>query len=163
MPSGALAANLLGLSTQVPAKMVYLSDGPTRTVKVGNQTIYFKHAQPKETRIEGPASRLVIQALRYLGRDAVGDVVIQQLRRLLPPRDQQRLLREARYSADWIYQAAQRLANDHEVNDGDVTGAPRRADHGVKDGCLARRRGPVDAVSAVVDDATKQLARSAKE
>jgi hypothetical protein len=36
-PSGAYAANLLGLSTQVPMKVVYLTDGRTRTVQVGKR------------------------------------------------------------------------------------------------------------------------------
>src|SRR5271165_1357432 len=34
-PAGAYAANLLGLSEQVPAKAVFLTDGPSRTVKIG--------------------------------------------------------------------------------------------------------------------------------
>src|SRR5260370_40722524 len=47
VPEGAWAANLLGLSTQVPAKIVYLSDGPTKEIPVGRRKIYFKHARPQ--------------------------------------------------------------------------------------------------------------------
>ena len=47
-PSGALAANLLGLSEQVPAKIVYLTDGRSRTIRIGSQTITFKQTSPKE-------------------------------------------------------------------------------------------------------------------
>ena len=53
MPTGAWAANALGLSTQIPAKIVYLSDGPNRKFEFGKQTLHFKHARPKEMRTEG--------------------------------------------------------------------------------------------------------------
>ncbi|HKI33860.1 MAG TPA: DUF6088 family protein [Gemmataceae bacterium] len=112
IPEGAQAANALGLTTQVPARIVYLSDGPTRKVSVGQQAIYFKHARPKEMRTEGPMSSLVIQALRHLGRQAVGREVIDHLRGRLSKSEKQRLLRDARYSTDWIYDAARRIAEE---------------------------------------------------
>src|ERR1700722_4225365 len=46
VPEGAWAANLLGLSTQVPAKITYLTDGPNKEVPIGRRSIYFKHARP---------------------------------------------------------------------------------------------------------------------
>ena len=47
VPEGAWAANLLGLSTQVPAKIIYLTDGPKNEVLIGRRSIHFKHARPK--------------------------------------------------------------------------------------------------------------------
>src|SRR6202043_984315 len=47
VPEGAWAANLLGLSTQVPAKIIYLTDGPSKDVPIARRTIHFKHARPK--------------------------------------------------------------------------------------------------------------------
>src|SRR6202451_1374089 len=47
VPDGAWAANLLSLSTQVPAKIIYLTDGPNKEVLIGRRTIHFKHARPK--------------------------------------------------------------------------------------------------------------------
>src|SRR6266404_8234132 len=47
VPEGAWAANVLGLSTQVPAKIVYLSDGPNKEIPVGRRKIYFMHARPQ--------------------------------------------------------------------------------------------------------------------
>ncbi|MCX6348130.1 MAG: DUF6088 family protein, partial [Candidatus Aureabacteria bacterium] len=47
IPSGAVAANVLGLSTQVPAKAIYLTDGPPRKVRYGSQTIIFRYAAPR--------------------------------------------------------------------------------------------------------------------
>jgi len=112
IPGGALAANMLGLSTQVPAKTVYLSDGPTRTIRIGRQTLYFKHARPKQTRIENRASAVVIQALRYMGQPAIGPEVIAQLRQRLSTREKKQLLRDARYSSDWMFTVAQQIAEE---------------------------------------------------
>ena len=110
IPTGAWAANILRLSTQVPAKITYLSDGPNRKFELGKQTIHFKHARPKEMRTEGALSSLVVQALRFLGKQEVGPEVIGRLRNRLSPADKRRLLRDARYSTDWIFAVAQRIA-----------------------------------------------------
>jgi len=110
MPEGALAANQLGLSQQVPAKIVYLSDGPSKKVQAGGLAIRFKHARPKEMSAENYASGLVIQALRYLGKKNVDRKVIDLLRRRLPAKEKANLLKDTHYGTDWIFQAAQQIA-----------------------------------------------------
>ncbi len=65
-PSGALAANRLGLSTQVPAKPVYLSDGPSRDIRLGKMLIQIKHVPPRQLAAT-PMSVAVFQALQHLG------------------------------------------------------------------------------------------------
>ena len=112
IPAGALAAHLLGLSTQVPARAVYISDGPTKKVTLGRQTIQFKNARPKETGVASVRSGTIIQALRHLGRRRVDRKVIDKLRRTLNAKDKRDLLRDARQSADWIHVAAQQIAGD---------------------------------------------------
>jgi hypothetical protein len=109
-PEGALAANLLGLSTQVPARIVYLSDGPSRKVTVGTQTIAFRNASPKDLRMDHYSSRLIAQALRFLGKSNVDEKVILHLKRRLPGRDRARFLVDARYATDWILDVAQTLS-----------------------------------------------------
>src|SRR5580692_10942164 len=70
VPSGAVAANRLGLSTQVPAKPVYLTDGRSRQVHVGNVVFEVKHVPPKELPVGCRTSAMVFQALRHLGQVA---------------------------------------------------------------------------------------------
>jgi len=111
-PGGATAANMLGLSQQVPAKIVYLSDGPSRKVKVGTQLIAFRHASPKDLRMPNYSSRLIAQALRFVGRDHVTQDLLERLRRKVPKKDRQALLRDARYGTDWILAVARRIAED---------------------------------------------------
>ena len=102
IPSGAVAANRLGLSTQVPAKPVYLSDGRARKVRVGNFEFQLKHASPKEMPAGNRTSAMVFQALRYIGKDAVDDRVVGPLRRALSAQQLRELLSDAKYTTDWI-------------------------------------------------------------
>lgn len=115
--SGALAANVLGLSTQVPAKRVYLTDGNRRTVRIGLQTLVFKHAAPRDMLACGTVSGTVFQALRHLGREAVDGRVVRKLRATLEEEDRKGLMRDARYVTDWIREVAQRVASEEEPED----------------------------------------------
>jgi hypothetical protein len=109
-PSGAWAANLLGLSTQVPAKIIYLSNGTSREYRIGGQKISFQRVGPKELLPKPGPSTLVVQALRHLGQDRVDDAVIRQLRDRLSLSDRKALLRGARYTTDWIFEVLKKIA-----------------------------------------------------
>jgi hypothetical protein len=110
VPEGAWAANLLGLSTQVPAKIIYLTDGPTNEVPIGRRRIHFKHARPKAMAgLEGKFA-LVVQALRHLGKEGVGPREIETLRAALSPVEKRKLVRDTRFGVDWIYEVAKTIA-----------------------------------------------------
>ncbi|MCB4756535.1 MAG: DUF6088 family protein [Elusimicrobia bacterium] len=109
VPSGAVAANSLGLSTQVPAKPVYLTDGRTRSVRVGHTIFILKHAAPKDLPLGRPTSAMVFQALRQMGREAVGQDMIAHLRRRLSPQERRRLLKDAPYVTDWVAEAIRQI------------------------------------------------------
>jgi len=64
--TGAYAANALGLSDQVPAKIIILTDGVPRKVSLGKLTLIFRRAAPRNLLGAGTRAGLVIQALRYL-------------------------------------------------------------------------------------------------
>jgi hypothetical protein len=109
VPEGAWAANLLGLSTQVPSKITYLTDGPNNEVLIGRRSIHFKHARPKAMAgLEGKFA-LVVQALRYLGKEGVSTREIQTLRTALSPAEKRRLVKDARFGVDWIYEVAKKI------------------------------------------------------
>src|ERR1039457_6853049 len=94
VPEGAWAANLLGLSTQVPSKIIYLTDGPNNEVPIGRRIIHFKHARPKAMAgLEGKFA-LVVQALRHLGREGVGLREIETLRAALSPGPKRRIVKD---------------------------------------------------------------------
>lgn len=106
--SGALAANVLGLSTQVPARSVYLTDGPSQEIQVGQQTVYLRRAQ----RFAGArgASRFIFQALSYVGKDRVNDDVVQRLQSRLSPKDKRALARDSKYALTWMQPVVNRIA-----------------------------------------------------
>ena len=101
-PSGAYAANLLGLTEQVPARIVFLTDGANRTVQVKNQQIVLKRTTPKNMATAAHVSGLVIQALRYLGKNHVDDKTIGILKKKLTGNDKRQLIRDLRYAPAWI-------------------------------------------------------------
>lgn len=96
---GAVAANSLGLTTQVPVRTVYLTSGPTRRIKLGAETVELKHAKRWQT-LAGPAGEAV-RALDWLGYERAGNA-LEVLRQKLPV-DVIRALAEARgYVPNWM-------------------------------------------------------------
>lgn len=101
-PSGAYAANLLGLTEQVPARIVFLTDGANRTVQINKQKLALKRTTPKNMATAGRVSGLVIQALRYLGYDNVDDKIIGILKKRLSSDDKRQLINDLRFAPVWI-------------------------------------------------------------
>jgi Family of unknown function (DUF6088) len=111
-PAGAYATNLLGLSEQVPARVVFLTDGPSRTVKlkIGRQEIQLRHTTPKNMAAAGRLSGLLIQALRHLGKEHITSARVEHLKRALPARERQRLLKDIPLAPAWMHPLFRELA-----------------------------------------------------
>lgn len=106
-PSGEAALNLLGLSTQVPGRWIYLSDGPSREYSIGQdgrQILAFRKSSLKDTGFKYRESGLLVQALKALGKERVDTAVIEALRRRLEPKLCRRILSDTRAVAGWILQ-----------------------------------------------------------
>jgi hypothetical protein len=114
-PSGAYAANLLGLSTQIPMKIVFLTDGRPRTVQIGKKQIILKQTTPRNMATAGKISGLVIQALRHLGSTHVDDNVIARLDRRLDADARKQLLKDVRFAPAWIAYIMRRLGKKEET------------------------------------------------
>lgn len=108
--SGAHAANVLGLSTQVPVRTVFLTDGRSRKVKLGKREIVLKNASSRQMATAGRVSGTVIQALRWIGQRHVDDRMIASLRRTISDRDKQQLLKDLRYAPAWIAEIMRKVA-----------------------------------------------------
>jgi hypothetical protein len=108
-PSGAMAANLLGLSTQVPAKSTYLTSGTSKCKKVGNRTIMLKHARiPLIDNISFEAN-LALQALFYMGKDSINDQLIQTCAKKLSKTDVVSLSKAAPLVPVWMVTIVHKL------------------------------------------------------
>lgn len=113
LASGAYAANLLGLSLQVPARVIFLTDGNARNIKVGNQEIVLKRTTPRNMAATGRVSGLVIQALRHLGRKHVDDEVVRKLNARLSDDDRRTLMKDIRLAPAWIGNIFRQLAKEN--------------------------------------------------
>jgi hypothetical protein len=110
-PTGAYAANLLGLSTQVPINVVYLTDGLSRTVQIGNRLITMKRTTPRNMATAGKTSGLVIQALRHLGQKNVDDQIVTRIDQLLDANARIQLRKDIRHAPAWIADIFRKLAD----------------------------------------------------
>lgn len=115
-PSGETALNLLRLSTQVPAKLRYFTDGPSKRYQWQGSRLELSHRAIKETAGLSPRTALVVQALKALGREHVDDDVIAGLRRALSEQDLLKALQEARIVTNWVYDALRRVAGREKVH-----------------------------------------------
>ncbi len=111
-PAGAYAANLLGLSEQVPAKVVFLTDALSRTVQIGTMEIQLRHTTPQNMATAGRLSGLIVQALRHLGKDHVTPDRIAHLKRTLPGDQRQALIRDIKFAPAWMHPILRALAED---------------------------------------------------
>lgn len=104
VPTGVYALHALGLSTQIPLKLVFLTDGAARTIKVGKRTIKLKRTTPKNLLAKGKISSLVIQALREIGKDKASTTELKLILKLLKEEDQQLLKHDIKLAPEWIKQ-----------------------------------------------------------
>jgi hypothetical protein len=111
-PAGSYAANALGLTDQVPAKAVFLTDGPSRTVKIGPMTIQLRRTTPRNMAAAGRLSGLVIQAFRELGKDHITPDRIEHLKRTLPAEQRRELLKDLKLAPAWMHPIFRELAEE---------------------------------------------------
>ncbi|MDO4419091.1 MAG: DUF6088 family protein [Ruminococcus sp.] len=104
VPCGDTALNLLGLSTQIPAAWVYVSDGPYKEYTYNQTTIKFKRTTNKEISKLSYKTALVVQALKALGNDSINDSVITKLKNTLTDKEKKTMLMEAKAVTSWIFE-----------------------------------------------------------
>ncbi|PCI93607.1 MAG: hypothetical protein COB15_16105 [Flavobacteriales bacterium] len=102
VPTGSYALNALGLSTQVPLKTVYLTDGAARKINLGKRTILFKKTTPKNLSAKGLISKLVIQALKSIGKGNINPEEERKILELLRKENPEYLRHDILLAPEWI-------------------------------------------------------------
>jgi Family of unknown function (DUF6088) len=102
IPTGSLAMNILGLSSQIPMNVVFLTDGSARKIQLGKQKIVFKKTSPKNLAMIGKLSTLAIQALKEIGKDCITEQEIEIVLEQLKKEDPYRLEHDIRFAPEWI-------------------------------------------------------------
>lgn len=111
-PTGAYAANIVGLSEQVPAKVVFLTDGPSRTIKIGTTTIQLRRTTPKNMAMAGRLSGLLVQALRELRKEHITPERIEHLKQTIPLNARKELLKDIQFAPEWMHSIFKELAKE---------------------------------------------------
>ncbi len=102
IPTGVQALNKLGLSTQIPLKVVFLTDGAARSIKIGKRTITFKKTSPKSLLAKGEISGLAIQALKSIGEHKIEKEILTRLLNILKKEKKENIVHDAKLAPAWI-------------------------------------------------------------
>lgn len=108
-PSGDAALNLLGLSTQVPARWGYLSDGPNREYAIGEQALVFKRSALKDVGFKHRESGLLVQALKALGQEHVDESVVNTLKKRIVTPHCAHIIKDTQTVTGWVLQTIKRV------------------------------------------------------
>ena len=112
VPCGDTALNMLGLSTQIPAVWLYVSDA----YETDGIRFQFKHTDRKNELIGvSKTTALIIQALRALGKEQIDSQTISALSKKLNAAEKQQVLKESRYITAWIYEAIKEICGGSEA------------------------------------------------
>jgi hypothetical protein len=110
-PTGAYAANLLGLSTQIPMKIELYTNGPRKLIRFGKQQILLKPTTPKNMIGAGTKAGLILHALRQIGKENLTNEMIEKIRSQLDEKDNKQINKQAQYAPAWIAKIMREIAN----------------------------------------------------
>lgn len=111
-PTGAYAANLLGLSTQIPMKIELYTNGPKKTICIGRQEIILKSTTPKNMVGAGTKAGLILHALKQIGKDNVTDEMVEQIRSQIEEKDVKHIKKQIQFAPIWIAKIMRLLINE---------------------------------------------------
>jgi len=103
VPTGAYALNMIGLTTQVPMNIVYLTDGSQRHIKITNgRGIQFKHTAPKNLAFKNELAMLITFALKELTQKRIKDEDINKIKEILKKEPKEKVLTDFKLIPSWI-------------------------------------------------------------
>ena len=102
VPTGIYALNALGLSTQVPVNVVFLTDGAPRKIKIYNQKIVFKHVTPKNFAYRSNMLMLVVAAMKEIGEGNLSDSDLEKIKSVLSHETKENILLDLKLTSAWI-------------------------------------------------------------
>lgn len=107
--SGDAALNLLGLSTQVPGRYTYLSDGPDRSYQIGKTTLSFKKSALKNIGFKHRESGLIVHALKALGKERLDNKIIDKIKGQLDSNKCNKIMEDTKTVTSWIYEIIRKI------------------------------------------------------
>lgn len=111
--TGAYAANLLGLSTQIPMRIEFYTNGPRKRIQFGKQEILLKPTTPKNMIVAGTKAGLILHALRQIGKDNVNEEMIMQIRKQIEDKDIKHIKKQIQFAPAWIAKIMRSLIHEN--------------------------------------------------
>lgn len=108
-PCGNTSLNLLGLSSQVTSVWSYVSDGPYKSYELNSTKLEFKHRSNKDISLLSYSTRVVVSALKALGKEHLTSEIIETLSKRLSKEEKRLCLKEAKESTRWVYGAIKQI------------------------------------------------------
>lgn len=102
VPTGDYALHRLGLTTQVPMNIVYMTDGAARKVKIYNHFVRFIHTSPKNLAFKSDIMMLVVSALKVIGKGRVTDEEIEKIESVLSYESLDKIKTDLSLAPAWI-------------------------------------------------------------
>ncbi len=112
--SGDSALNILGLSTQIQGKYIYLSDGPNRKYKIFNTDLEFKKSKLKDIGFKYNESALIVQALKSLGKEHIDSIVIEKIQTKIDSKMYDKILKDTKTTTTWIYEHIKQICKKED-------------------------------------------------
>ena len=109
LPNGSTAANLIGMSTQMPMNLSYITTGSTRTIKIGDRKISFRHASPKNFAAKGRVIPLLIQGIKEIGEESMSGVEYEAIRLFIDKQQDPYLQEDLPLAPPWIQRIIKKL------------------------------------------------------
>jgi hypothetical protein len=116
-PAGAYSANLIGLSNQVPGRVIFLTEGPSRKVKIAGQEIAFRKVARKSMGSAGTRGGTLIQALKNLGKDHIDQTAKARVADFLGNCDKDEIISALRFAPAWIRKIVHEVMEMEKKND----------------------------------------------
>lgn len=110
-PTGDTALNLLGLSTQVPGRYVYLCDGVNRSYRIGEVELTFQKTALKAIGFKYQQSELMVQAIKALGKERITADIISQLSAHLDEKQCKQVLKDTQHTTAWIFEVIKQICS----------------------------------------------------
>lgn len=116
--SGDTALNILGLSTQIVGKYIYLSNGPNKEYVIqDNILLAFKKSALKNIGFKYKESSLIVQAIRSLGKEHITNAVITKIRSQIDEKMFGKILTDTKTSTDWIYETIKEICKQETIHE----------------------------------------------
>ncbi len=111
--TGNAALNLLGLSTQVPGRYIYICNGKSRSYEIDKRVLEFKKQRLKDMGFKYGESALLVQALISLNKKELDENEATIIRNYFDSKTQSRILKDTQYATSWIYELIKKIFKEY--------------------------------------------------